>query len=49
MGFALGQRIYRIGREPAGVAELGVNRGVRGAKPTAKLPTKSIAALPIQR
>jgi len=32
MGFSLGQSVYGIGREPAGVADLGVDRGAGGAK-----------------
>jgi hypothetical protein len=32
MGFALGQSVYRIGHQPAGVADLGVNRSAGGAK-----------------
>ena len=32
MGFTLGQSVYGIGHQPAGVADLGMNRGVGGAK-----------------
>jgi hypothetical protein len=31
-GFTLGQSVYGIGHQPAGVADLGVNRGAGGAK-----------------